>query len=582
MKDLPTDPENIKSSIDKNALSELPYFLDGTMSLDIPVYTIYGAAEDLVVIEKFKDGTYKIPNLYLIDESSTYTIKTPEITLRILGLGGSLVHHRLFDHGDGKLTIAGSSGVMWTTVLQMGQLLSTARKCYERSEVRIFVSHPSPCREGLLSQLALALRADYTISSSLHFLYGSSFNSMSAHPSIEHFKAIQATAKAQFMALWNKVHDMLFTLISPNSVQKDQVMLAYETFEAMPSTPILSSTPAVPDTVSESAASGKGPKEKTLTVDFMEMAFQSMWHFNLCDAFHGALVLTVQGTSISSESYSEGFNFEYRLAGKKANTEKVSTAQKSEQLNKNGVATSPNTVPINTSSKARPHKFGSSSPPSQPPAKVALSPKTEGRKESTKPITDPSSSTESVSKDASTEKPENDSAGYKSYVSSHPYPTSKNVPPPQHSIWIQNGQGGEDEVKNFFHEDDRSLIISVLIKNNFNESDKKFAVVSFAKHEDAEQALRRIDVARAGKASRYNPHSGPRSSIPGKKYSSSSGNPRGGPGGKPPYPRGRRSSFKTDHRPDHDRSSHNKPNGNNNKPSATQESSTKSNPIPTN
>ena len=47
---------------------------------------------------------------------------------------------------------------MWTTVLQMGELIETALTTFDRSETRIFVSHMSPGREGLLAQLALALR----------------------------------------------------------------------------------------------------------------------------------------------------------------------------------------------------------------------------------------------------------------------------------------------------------------------------------------------------------------------------------------------------------------------------------------
>ena len=66
--------------------------------------------------------------------------------------------HKLFDNGEGRTTIAGGQGTMWTTVLQMGELIETALATFDRSETRIFISHMSPGREGLLAQLALALR----------------------------------------------------------------------------------------------------------------------------------------------------------------------------------------------------------------------------------------------------------------------------------------------------------------------------------------------------------------------------------------------------------------------------------------
>lgn len=85
----------------------------------------------------------------------------------------------------GMDTIAGGAGTMWTTALQIGQLVETAHlvrlffvtqlgkrgiehelifflllflKVYNPTEVRIVVTHASPGREGLLAQLALMLK----------------------------------------------------------------------------------------------------------------------------------------------------------------------------------------------------------------------------------------------------------------------------------------------------------------------------------------------------------------------------------------------------------------------------------------
>lgn len=48
--------------------------------------------------------------------------------LRLLGLGGAVVVAKMFDNGEGSATIAGGGGTMWTTALQMGELLDTAQR----------------------------------------------------------------------------------------------------------------------------------------------------------------------------------------------------------------------------------------------------------------------------------------------------------------------------------------------------------------------------------------------------------------------------------------------------------------------
>lgn len=50
---------------------------------------------------------------------------------------------------------------------------------YDPTETRILITHASLGREPLLSLLALALKADLTISSGLHFRYGAGWNEFS-------------------------------------------------------------------------------------------------------------------------------------------------------------------------------------------------------------------------------------------------------------------------------------------------------------------------------------------------------------------------------------------------------------------
>jgi hypothetical protein len=156
-----TPHDVLKNAIRKHAepiLSELPLFLSKNARFDVPVYTTWGACEDVRVLEKFRSAEYQVENLFLVDEHDSRLLEVGGIKLRLLGLGGAVVMHKLFDNGEGRTTIAGGQGTMWTTVLQMGELIETALATFDRSETRVFVSHMSPGREGLLAQLALALR----------------------------------------------------------------------------------------------------------------------------------------------------------------------------------------------------------------------------------------------------------------------------------------------------------------------------------------------------------------------------------------------------------------------------------------
>jgi len=177
-------------------LSELPQFLNGTYTLEKPVYTVWGACEDVSVLEKLRSGEYKINNLFVIDESHARLLDIGGVKLRLLGLGGAVVMHKLFDNGEGRTTIAGGQGTMWTTLLQIGELIDTANRVYDPTETRVFVTHASPAREGLLNQLAVALKADFSISAGLHFRYGSSYNEFSVNPTLDHYRGKLAASKA--------------------------------------------------------------------------------------------------------------------------------------------------------------------------------------------------------------------------------------------------------------------------------------------------------------------------------------------------------------------------------------------------
>ncbi|KAI7253487.1 hypothetical protein KC335_g15039, partial [Hortaea werneckii] len=150
-------------------LSELPQFLNKTYKLEVPVFTVWGACEDVAVLEKLRSGEYKIDNLHVIDEAHSRLLDVGGVKLRLLGLGGAVVMHKMFDNGEGRTTIAGGQGTMWTTLLQIGELIDTANRVYDPTETRLLLTHASPAREGLLNQLSVTLKADFSVSAGLHF-----------------------------------------------------------------------------------------------------------------------------------------------------------------------------------------------------------------------------------------------------------------------------------------------------------------------------------------------------------------------------------------------------------------------------
>lgn len=100
-----TNPAQLRQNLNAHKeplLSEFPLFLSGERSLKVPVFTVWGACEDVAVLEKFRSQEYKIPNLYILDEATSRVVDIGGIRLRMLGLGGAVVHHKLFDNGEGR------------------------------------------------------------------------------------------------------------------------------------------------------------------------------------------------------------------------------------------------------------------------------------------------------------------------------------------------------------------------------------------------------------------------------------------------------------------------------------------------
>jgi len=248
------------------------------------------------VLEKLRSGEYKIDNLHVIDESHSRLLDVGGVKLRLLGLGGAVVMHKMFDNGEGRTTIAGGQGTMWTTLLQIGELIDTANRVFDPTETRVLLTHASPAREGLLNQLSVTLKADFSISAGLHFRYGSSYNEFSVNPSLDHYRGKLSASKLQFNDVWETVKHEVEPVVSENESQNKLLQLALELVGKMPST-----------------ASGGNPFGGGVPngqVD--ESAFKNTWNFNLADAAFGWLVLDVDQGRIGTEMRAQGFNFSHR------------------------------------------------------------------------------------------------------------------------------------------------------------------------------------------------------------------------------------------------------------------------------
>lgn len=230
------DPEDL-------CITEFPKLLTGEITLQVPVYAVWGACEDIAVLERLRvaspgpitipsgpitpatatkpssaEPNWSIPNLTVLSESCSRVLNIGGLKLRLFGLGGACVPHKMFDNGEGQATIAGGSGTMWTTMLQIGELIDTAQRVYDSSETRLLVTHASPGKDGLLAQVALALQADFTVSGSLHFRYGASYSDWCVFPDTEVYRNKFNLAKSAFAEVWDTVKSQVNEVIESVSI----------------------------------------------------------------------------------------------------------------------------------------------------------------------------------------------------------------------------------------------------------------------------------------------------------------------------------------------------------------------------
>ncbi|ROT36511.1 hypothetical protein SODALDRAFT_282329 [Sodiomyces alkalinus F11] len=432
-------------------LSELSQLLSGDIKLDVPVYTVWGACEDVRVLEKFRSTEYKVHNLHIIDEARSMLLELGGVKLRLLGLGGAVVMHKLFDNGEGRTTIAGGQGTMWTTLLQMGELIDTANRVYDPTETRIFVTHASPAREGILNQLSVTLKADFSISAGLHFRYGSSYNEFSVNPTLDHYRGKLAASKASFNDVWETVKGEVEPAIAQNEAQQNLLKNALQIVEKMPTT----------------AAGGNpfgGPVQGQAQLGQVdESAFKNMWNFNLADAAFGWLVLEIQDGRIGTEMRAQGFNFSHRGAKQQPGSTPVPGSSQS-------AAAPPAPAP---GSGAAP------SPGSAQPAQPAA-PSPAGRQTSSKaPPAQPQSSTPQPDTVKESEKAVPAAANGSA---NGPEPVSSPAPSTIIGLFVMN-VSSEDQTRDLFDSEHRAKILKI---EKWGSSNK---VVQFSNAEDRDAAL---------------------------------------------------------------------------------------------
>ncbi|WWC67239.1 uncharacterized protein I206_101146 [Kwoniella pini CBS 10737] len=255
-------------------LSQFPHLLSGAINFPVPVFTVWGLIEDVRVLEKFRTGEYEVNNLHIIDEATSKVVDVGGLRLRLFGLGGAVTPHKMC---EGYATIAGGSGTMWATALQMGELIDTAHRVYDASETRLFISS-APSRNGLISLIANALKADLTISGGLHFRYPVSFNEFSVHERYDHYQQKLASASNHFQEVYDAVRDRV-----DSSMNEQQQALLKKISSAVTNI----------------------PKETDQT-------WTNTWNWILSDASCGHMVLSVTDSRVSAETKTSGLNFAHR------------------------------------------------------------------------------------------------------------------------------------------------------------------------------------------------------------------------------------------------------------------------------
>lgn len=252
-------------------LSELELFLNGTEKFDVPVYTIWGNQEDYEVVKKFHHGSYHIPNLYILNPDSSFTISLGNgNSLRLFGIGGTHIYHKFFDIGRGDEMVSGADGLMWTTLMQFGNLIELSERYKDPKETRVFVSHICPGKDGLVNMIAAALDSDITISGALHGRFCSVFTDFSIR-SVENFTEHLVHSRTEIPRIWEHVLNILGGAIRESDKKAVEKVLAALNIDAAS----------------------------------LEANMKKIWHLNLADVKQGHGLLKVADNQLKIDTISD-------------------------------------------------------------------------------------------------------------------------------------------------------------------------------------------------------------------------------------------------------------------------------------
>lgn len=174
-------------------LSQLPDFLSGELSFQIPVYAVWGNHEDPTVLADLRSGEREVSGLHLIDERAMHRVGRFEV----LGLGGNV----LWDEKLLDTALAGRGGQVWSTLEQFGRLAALLEEPPKLDAVRIFVCHVSPGKEGLMARLAAHGRCDFLVSGHMGSPYPMLWNAFATRELAER-DFPPSVALERLMELW--------------------------------------------------------------------------------------------------------------------------------------------------------------------------------------------------------------------------------------------------------------------------------------------------------------------------------------------------------------------------------------------
>ncbi|RLV90653.1 hypothetical protein JA1_004441 [Spathaspora sp. JA1] len=323
----------------KNGISQFSQYVDGQKALPCPVYTIFGPLDDPRIVNQIQMNTLQVPNLYLIDHTHNYEIKTtpPDIpNIKLYGLGGALKMHSLFD--SGTLTynsVSGKPSELWITLLQIAELylnVTTTQNMEtlpNQKSINIFITYAPVIKTPLLEHLAIITNADFTISQGLHFRSPVMGNGMSFVDSsggsagyIENYRSKFSRLRMILSEIWLVIKKDIEELLeeSSSSNLKNLLELGLSLFDKI-SVPVNDpSDKIVPLSLYEENDPEINRKVIKKLNDYYFQAYYNLWHFNPGDFApnseeHNYMIfkLDERGNFKLDQCYSQGFNFNFKL-----------------------------------------------------------------------------------------------------------------------------------------------------------------------------------------------------------------------------------------------------------------------------